>query len=341
MIGRKEFTSARDGQIVGFGGGTGEDNVSEIGIQKFGHCFSGNIQGAVGFGAEGVNGARVAEFFGKKRTHGFKNLAGNGCARGIIKINFLRRRHRHNDGIIVIVIANIQYFGNLEFSRKRGGKNAFMRLQISDFVGENFSFAEIFKKRAVWVIAGIVVFVSVVVLFSARVIDRGRNITLPKSFLDARFSAALVSRHIVELTEETNKKIKNINIYDLSGKGFQAMNLVSEARANNGEANREAVQLSNSLEQMAIALADLPPGRVQRKAYEAVAIELSLVSEFIRYTQNLNDFLDKLDKAISLSTDSARKDVYGALTNVNKSAEAINKLNDRFTDKMREFDEAL
>jgi hypothetical protein len=127
----------------------------------------------------------------------------------------------------------------------------------------------------------------------------------------------------------------------LDGKSYLALELINEAKTNNEAAYREAVQLSNNLEQMAISLADLPPGRSQRKAYEAIAIELSLVSEFIRYTQNLNDFLSKLGQAISLNNEKARKEIYGAVDKVNKSAQSINKLNTQFIAKMKEFDDSL
>ena len=216
-----------------------------------------------------------------------------------------------------------------------------MRLIIRDVFGDNFSFAEFFKKKTFWLIVGLIFLIVFLVSVSLKAVDNNRNIILPKSFLDARFSAALVSRRIAELTSGTSKQIEGINIYDLKGKGFQALALVKEAKENNEITYKEAVQLSNSLEQMAISLSDLPPGKSQRKAYEAVAIELSLVSEFIRYTQNLNDFLEKLDRAISLNNESVRKDVYDALSKVNKSTDEINKLNSRFVAKMKEFDDSL
>lgn len=205
------------------------------------------------------------------------------------------------------------------------------------FINMNF-----LKKKRTWLGLIFLAVMFVEVWFLARpATDKDRTVLLPRAFLDARFSAALVSRRIVELTGETNATIKEINILDGKGDSRRARALVGEARTNNEEAYRSAFELSRHLQALAESLSELKSTKSQRIAYEAVAIELSLVSEFINYTEHLNDFLDKLDRALAANTPALRNEIYDALRDVNESAETINKLNNEFSEKMRKFDDSL
>lgn len=199
------------------------------------------------------------------------------------------------------------------------------------------------KKKKIWLS---VIFIIILLFVVAGVVFfRGkrndRTIVVPRSFLDARFDSALVSKRIVELTRLTNEDIKAINVSDLNGNANEARELIKKARVNNTEAYQRAFELSQHLRKLAESLGELSSNKSQRLAYEAVAIQLSLVSEFINYTQNLNRFFDNLDRAISTNTNGARADVYSALRDVNTSTDAINKLNNDFLAKMKKFDGSL
>ena len=164
---------------------------------------------------------------------------------------------------------------------------------------------------------------------------------LPGNFMEAREQAAAVSKRVVELTSEIGKKIKAANISDLTGRTLDARTLIQEAKTNNTEAYQNAFELSRHLQRLAESLAELKSSKSQRLAYEAVAVELALVSEFITYTQNLNRFLDNLDRAIAFNSGAARDEVRTALQEVNRSAETINRLNMEFLAKMKKFDSSL
>jgi hypothetical protein len=164
---------------------------------------------------------------------------------------------------------------------------------------------------------------------------------LPQQFLDARQNAALVSQKIVDLTEITNQKIKSINLEDFNGNANAAIRLINEARESNAQAYAKASELAGYLQKLAESLADLNSRESQRNAYEAVAVELSLVSEFIVYTQSLNDFFDSLTKAIVTDSLADRKAVEEKLRKVNEQAKKINQLNGEFLSKMRKFDKSL
>ena len=163
---------------------------------------------------------------------------------------------------------------------------------------------------------------------------------LPARFVSAREHAAEISKEIVRLTDETNKKIKTANALELSGKHQDALEFVKDARAANSEAHAKAVDLASALQRFAESLADISVVKERRLAYEAVAVELSVVSEFIVYTEKLNSFFDVLSSTSGgIGVPDAH--VLGqALNAVNEKVSQINELNQEFENKMSAFDAA-
>lgn len=163
----------------------------------------------------------------------------------------------------------------------------------------------------------------------------------PQQFLEARRNAAEVSANIVGLTNGTNQKIKAINLSDLSGNAEKALALIQEARATNNEAYKSAFELSRGLQTMAEALAQIKSLESRRQAYEAVAVELGLVSEFINYTGSLNNFLESLTRAIATNSPADRLTAENYLKEVNQKTETINNLNQEFSAKIGKFDKGF
>ena len=194
------------------------------------------------------------------------------------------------------------------------------------------------KQKIIWVVASGIVIVLVVLYF---IFFAGGTIKLPSDLVAARQAAARVSEKIVDLTSETNEKIKVINSLDLGGDRDAAYALIREARETNGEAYEQAFELSRHLQKLTESLGRIESIKGQRIAYEAVAVELSLVSEFITYTQNLNAFLDNLSAAVSSDSSEYRILADQQLQEVNDAAIKINKLNQEFLSKINQFDESL
>lgn len=184
------------------------------------------------------------------------------------------------------------------------------------------------------------------VIFSSRFFaTRGEETRIPEKFLQARESAALVSREIVELTGSTNEKIRAVNLLDVQGgaeRVERATGLLQEAKDMNEQAMARAFELSEHLRALAQSLAGVSPLSSQRVAYEAIAIELSLVSEFITYTKNLNAFLESLERSIvRRSTFQEQDAINAALRDVNENTQTINRLNGEFLARIRAFDKSL
>jgi hypothetical protein len=164
---------------------------------------------------------------------------------------------------------------------------------------------------------------------------------LPAEFLSSREAAARISDIIVLLTDETNKKIQAVNLSDLNNRPEEALALIQEARTTNHEAYKKAFELTEELQTLTESLAKIKSPEQVRLAYEAVAIELSLASEFISYTQSLNNFFDSLSRAVSSNGLADRELTQNYLKEVNVKADAINNLNQKFIAKISEFDKTF
>jgi len=89
---------------------------------------------------------------------------------------------------------------------------------------------------------------------------------------------------------------------------------------------------------MAESLEQIKSLKSQRLAYEAVATELSLVSEFILYTGDLKNFLNNLAKTVATDSAVASLNVKQLRQAVNQRVSTINNLNQEFLLKIKDFD---
>lgn len=161
---------------------------------------------------------------------------------------------------------------------------------------------------------------------------------LPDEFVRARQSAAFTSQEIADLANRTGEKLTEVNLSDLSGETARALTLIKDARASNETAYRKAFELTGYLQDLARSLEAVSSVTKQREGSEAIAIELSLVSEFIVYTQKVSAFLDALERAIRYNVEANRVAAASALVEVNEKVESINSLNRAFREAIGEFD---
>lgn len=180
------------------------------------------------------------------------------------------------------------------------------------------------------------VFVLFLVIFVATFI-LGTSLRLPKEFVEFERAAANISKSIVDKTNLTNERIKNANDFDFIGDKNKTLALIDEARRSNNEAHAEAFNLSKYLQKMAESLNKFESTEGKIKAYEAVVIELSLVNEFLGYTESLNIFLDTLTNAVNNNSETNRKLVKDKLAAVNIGARNINTLNQEFLIRIQSF----
>ncbi|TSA44285.1 hypothetical protein D4R51_04165 [bacterium] len=188
-------------------------------------------------------------------------------------------------------------------------------------------------KKVSLILALIIIVVGLLVYF----LSSFQNKVVPADFTAARQKAAVVSQDIVNLTVETGKKIALANQAETDGDFNQLLNLIDDAKNSNTSAYQKALDLSRNIQQMAESLNNVS-SQQQQLGYEAIALELSLVSEFISYTDNLNGFLNVLTRSVLNGGSRNQKEVSDALRAVNQKAELINIINKNFINKMTAFD---
>lgn len=164
---------------------------------------------------------------------------------------------------------------------------------------------------------------------------------LPSSFTEARDKAALASQEIVRLTNETSETIKEVNALERVGDYVRAREVLNRAEKSNEAAHQQAIVLSVELEGLAESLVGVRKSNSQRLAYQAVAVELSLVTQFINYTDQVNSFLEELAAVLEGIISPNRNSLEAKLRSANEMAKRINDLNAEFQERMKEFDRSL
>ena len=192
------------------------------------------------------------------------------------------------------------------------------------------------KRIVLSIVTVIVLGVGAYVAWSAH-----KPVELPQSFLDARQNVGAVSQKIVDITTSVGEKIKALNSAEASGDHATSSILLQQARDLNAEAYQQAVLLAGFLQKWAASLQDIPSQDSQRIAYEAVSFQLSLVSEYIVYTADLNAFFDAIGNAAATNSAANQKAVQDSLAAVNQKGFDINTINQSFVSKMKEFDQSL
>lgn len=163
----------------------------------------------------------------------------------------------------------------------------------------------------------------------------------PLEFLTARQQGAEISQKIVELTTDTNQKIKEINFSDLNGDYNKARILIEEAKNKNSEANSQAIKLADEMRKMAELLDKISKIQSRQLAIEAITLEMSLIANFIDYTATLDRFLYNLRLAITTANIKYRRLAEENLSEINDKTLKINSANQEFLDKIQAFDKSF
>ncbi|MBI4160213.1 hypothetical protein HY504_03530 [Candidatus Wolfebacteria bacterium] len=188
--------------------------------------------------------------------------------------------------------------------------------------------------RRVWLFA---IFILVIIggYFIVRfVIVEPRS--APREFLEARSGAAAIAADIVALSDQTSSRLGGVAKLDSEKKYTEALVMVSEELSRNRTARERAVDLSRQLEIMARSLSQISPQTASQKALEALSSETALISRLISYNDFLNQLLEILRSKFLDKGDGSN--IPELIKRINNEAQAINDLNKKFNDAMKEFD---
>ncbi|MBI5079078.1 hypothetical protein HZB06_00150 [Candidatus Wolfebacteria bacterium] len=159
---------------------------------------------------------------------------------------------------------------------------------------------------------------------------------VPEEFLRARQGASTIADSIVFLSGESAKKIGEIAELDKERKYSDALNLISKELERNQQSREKAVELSKELEIMAKNLADISPSEAGQTALQAVSSETALISRLITYNDYLYQILGVLREKFLGKSDGDK--IQELINKINGESQAIDDLNKKFNDTMKEFD---
>ncbi|MDP3015265.1 MAG: hypothetical protein Q8N28_02545 [bacterium] len=181
--------------------------------------------------------------------------------------------------------------------------------------------------------------IFIIIIFTAYFILRFLNAeprNIPSDFLAARQEASLIAQDIVLLSNESTNRLNEIAQFDKDRKYTEALILISQELERNREAREKAIKLSAQLEIMAKNLAKISPASAGQIALEAISLETALISRLITYNDYLTKLLEVLREKFLEKHNGDQ--VSELISKINDEAKAINDLNQKFNEVMKEFD---
>ncbi|HEY4500000.1 MAG TPA: hypothetical protein VJH70_02680 [Candidatus Paceibacterota bacterium] len=161
---------------------------------------------------------------------------------------------------------------------------------------------------------------------------------VPALFQDARVESVRISKDIVNLLEESLRNLEIISQADRDYNFSAALDLVYKELERIRIAKDRAKELTDQLNVMAKAIAQITPIKAKNIALEAVSTEVSLLSHLVIYNDTLNSLLETLRYKFSGDIRYDAEDVQKLVSGLNQQAQDINSLNDQFNQKIGEFD---
>ena len=193
------------------------------------------------------------------------------------------------------------------------------------------------KKGLVVAVAASAVILLVGGIALAVSLSETKKVVVSEEFRVARYNAGIMSRQVAELSSTDRGKIKQANDAENAKNSVLAESLLNAAQFANNEAARNAAELSRHLQVLISSVDGMPAGSSQRYAYAAMTAEISLVSEFIVYTKNLNEAIEAIAGGIEIGRHD-QKMIDVALEKANTNVKRINELNQEFQTKISKFD---
>jgi len=160
--------------------------------------------------------------------------------------------------------------------------------------------------------------------------------SVPDDFLRARQEASVIAADIVIISNQSSADFGQIAELDSKGNYSDALILVYQELERNRQAREKAINLSIQLESMAKNLDKISPSSAGQTALEAISSETALISRLINYNDYLIQILDILREKFLGKTDGDK--IPELIAKANNEAQAINDLNQKFNDVMKEFD---
>jgi len=161
---------------------------------------------------------------------------------------------------------------------------------------------------------------------------------VPKEFLEANKKGAMVAANIADLSKTYSDNLAVINDLDKEEKYSEAIDLVISEMKRNEELRGKAYELSVELGKMANSLLEIKPERATEAAMKAINSETSLIIRLLNYNNYLNELLKVLNGKFA-NGEYKEGAVEDLIKMINNEADAINSLNEKYSEEMRVFEE--
>ena len=170
--------------------------------------------------------------------------------------------------------------------------------------------------------------------------DQSQKAYVPPDFFEARNRAGEVSVRILQLTDASVQTLRLISTADEKSNHKRGLDLVLEEVDRNEATRAEAIKLSEELKNMAINLGAIRPEKAAQIGLQATTSGLELVQHLINYNNYTQELLGVLQTRLkSNGSPETRQRIEQIILRMNQEAEAVNELNDRYKEEMREFDQ--
>ena len=167
----------------------------------------------------------------------------------------------------------------------------------------------------------------------------GTTIHVPKEFLEARVRGGEFADHIVRLSEESIQNLRLISENDAANKYREGLERIKEELARNEVARDSALKLSKELVIMANSLQDIKPADSSKPGLEAIIVESQIVQYLISYNNNIYQLIELLRVKFLNPAKADNEKIRIIIAEMNREAEAVNNLNEKYKELMSEFDE--
>ena len=159
---------------------------------------------------------------------------------------------------------------------------------------------------------------------------------VPQDFIDARIQGAIIAQNIVGLSNQSVNDIEKINQLDQQKNYAEATNVALEAIQKSRDIRNQAVELSNQVSKMTVALSGIDSFEARQAALEAISNRLALIGRLINYSDYLNQLLQSLQAKFSGQRGDHSVEVI--INQINAEVTAINSFNGQSTQAMNRFD---
>ncbi len=162
--------------------------------------------------------------------------------------------------------------------------------------------------------------------------------TVPNDFMQARQEASLVAKDIVTMSKDSSQHVGEISALNNEQKYPEALALIKDEINRNREIRDKAIALSGYLQTMTVNVSSIKPRVSAEAALEAVSTEVTLIGHLLTYNDYLNQLLEIVRGKITGDPEATTQNVTDLVKKINDESIVVNVMNEKFNEKMSEFD---